>query len=70
MDELLYHGKVSARKKLKEKEICFKWPKQLYFRLLFSLKTNKKKESLGVQNPCFLWGKHRQRKSYLNGTQG
>ena len=25
MDELLYHGKVSARKKLKEKEICFKF---------------------------------------------
>ena len=43
MDELLYHGKVSARKKLKEKEICFKWPKQLHFRPLFSFKTNKEK---------------------------
>lgn len=43
MDKLLYHGKVSARKKLKEKEICFKWPKQLHVRSLFSFKTNKEK---------------------------
>ena len=42
MDELLYHGKVSARKKLKEKEICFNGPSSCTSDCYFHLRQTKK----------------------------